>query len=188
MYLSTTTRLAGLLLWLLLAMPCQAKPKVLYDYWGIHHQSLYVDSPSIASAASRAISLNLGHHLSPSTALETQLFLPSNQVSSNWNGQIIQQKINSAITPRVRKGLFYYNGFEGYGLLGLSFISLDYSDATNSLNQASKMVMDISYGVGTRFRIGKQTNLTGNIEYNQLLSTHSFSLSSFSLGISYYFK
>lgn len=162
------------------------KPRIAYDYWGLSYQQLFINTPNLSSSAPKSLGLTLGHHLDPTTAVEFLTLLPSSEETVTWNSLQTKQSVDFLVNTRLRKGMINYSGFEFYGLLGLNFISLQYTNDSNTLDQAEKMSLDIHYGVGTRFRLG-QSALMGHIEYTHLLNSGSLDLSSLGLGISYYY-
>jgi len=160
----------------------------LKDYWGFSYQYLTIDNPGLSSVSSMIQTLHFGHHPEVDVTLELQIGLPFGEETVQWNGQSAQQKINSLITGRFRKAMFNYSGFEGYGSLGLTYTNLKtVLIQNNELDTASKQSIDVSYGVGTRFMLGENSNLVGAFEYNRLITNTNFGISSLSFGIHYYF-
>lgn len=160
----------------------------LNDYWGVSLQYMAIDSTGISAINPSVPTISIGHHVEPSMALELQIGLPSTEETVRWNGQTAKQKVNSLYTGRMRKGFVNYYGFELYGSLGLTYTSVTTAvEQNNTLDSTQKESMDVSYGVGTRFRLGQSSRLTGHIEYSRLLTLTNFSIGSLSAGINYYF-
>lgn len=171
------------------ALPSHAETAsgYLQDYWGLSYQLVTVDAPGIAAIAPLVPVFSIGHHLEPGLALEVQIGLPSSEETVQWNGQTLKQKVNSLLTGRFRKGILNHAGFETYGVLGITYSDLNSAVIQNNqLVAPKKQSVDLSYGLGTRFQLG-QSNMTGHLEYNRLLTLSNFNLSSLQLGINYYF-
>lgn len=170
------------------AMAQDGQPRILKDYWGVSLQYMAIDSPGIAAINPTVPTISIGHHVEPGLALELQIGLPSTEETVRWNGQSAKQKVNSLYTGRLRNGFINYHGFELYGSLGLTYTSVSTAVAQNNvLDSTQKETMDVSYGVGTRFRLGGSARLTGHIEYNRLLTLTNYGIGSLSAGINYYF-
>lgn len=156
---------------------------VLSNYYGVSYANLSYDS----SASTSQLLLQLGSHISLSTSIEGRIGLLGTEEKVSYGSDTGKQKVNSFLGLYVRHAFFDFKGFEYYGLVGLTQTeSQTVFVQNNLLYEQKKSSLDISYGVGTRFRMGN-TGMTGNIEYNRLVTQANNTISSLNIGINVYF-
>ncbi|MDX1795549.1 MAG: porin family protein [Hydrogenovibrio sp.] len=183
----------ALMAWLVLstiglAAPASAETKLLTNYWGISYHFLNLDTPGVAAINPKMVVVDIGHHLSPSWSLETRMGVPSTEETIEWNGQTANQRVNLLFTAQMRKGVVNYKGAELYGVFGLTYSNVSTGALqSGTLTQATKEALDLSYGLGVRFRLATLSRMTGHIEYDRLTSLTQQGLSSLNIGVNYYF-
>jgi len=160
---------------------------VLNNYYGLSYAKLAYNNTGASSVSTSQILLHLGAHLSLSTAIEGRIGLLSTEAKVSYGSDSGKQKTGSFLGLYLRHAFFNFKGFEYYGLVGLTQTESQTVFVQNSLlYEQKKSSLDVSYGLGTRFRMGT-TGITGNIEYNRLVTQTNYTLSSLNIGINVYF-
>jgi len=174
--------------------PNQSKPVqkpslkgVLRNYFGISNANLFYNNIEASAVNTEQILLQLGTHLSLSTAIEGRIGVIHSEETVTYGADKAKQKINSFLGLYLRHAFYQVKAVEFYGLLGLTQTESQVALVQNNLLYEQKNAStNLSYGVGMRFQLGSSP-ITGNLEYNRLVSQQNYDISSFNIGINFYF-
>lgn len=167
----------------------QQRPKhYLMNYYGLNYAYLSYDTAGISSVNPSQLLLQVGAHFTPSTSLEGRIAVVNSDVEVRYGTQTAKQQVKSFLGAYVRHGFINLSGFEIYGLAGITQTESQAAVVVNNyMSTITQSSMDVSYGLGTRFKLGGSQRVTGNIEYNRLVTQNSLSISSLNLGFNVYF-
>ncbi len=159
----------------------------LTNYYGISYSQFNYSATGLSSVNTDEILLHLGAHLTPKTAIEGRIGLLGSEETVTYGTDSGKQKINHFLGGYIRYSFFNFRGFDTYGLAGITQTESQIVTVKNNLlYETKKSSMDISYGLGTRVRLG-QTPVTANLEYTHLVSQKDLNIDAINLGIQVYF-
>ncbi len=161
--------------------------KSLTNYYGISYSLFSYNITGVSSTNTSQILLHLGAHITPETSIEGRIGILGTEQTVTYGTDRGKQKINRFLGGYIRHSFFNIKGFDSYGLVGITQTESQIITIKNNLlYETQKSSMDISYGLGTRVRLG-QTPMTANLEYAHLVSQKDLNIDTIDIGIQVYF-